>query len=359
MSALVISDYAAFDSLKNDWDQLALPRNNPLLEFNWFHACAHELHPEKDLNVITLTDSSGKICGIAPLVKTRRHGSHWLEILGASTLFEPTGLLYRDSNAMSSLYRMLARQQYPVLINRLWESREENSIIRQTPCLSGLWIKRHSHGSGILDIQSDWISYLASLSSQRRYDYRRAVKRTASFGDEHYSVVSPNLNVLDQTLDIAFGIEDNSWKGKQGTSIRSRPRLRSFLQRYARYSAESGQLRIFLLHLGDRPAAMAICIESGSALWFIKIGYDDNFRTCSPGMLLMMHAVKYGFDQGLSRIEFLGSYEPWLSIWTRNIRTYSTLVHYPPNIHGIRTFSHDLIKTIRSRIYHIRQTTTE
>ena len=66
-------------------------------------------------------------------------------------------------------------------------------------------------------------------------------------------------------------------------------------------------------------------------------------------MLLMMHAVKYGFEQGLSRIEFLGSYEPWLSVWTKNIRAYSMLLHYPPNIHGIRTFSGDLIKTIRSR----------
>ena len=357
MSASLISDFASFDALRNDWDLLAMPRNNPLLGFDWFHACAHELHSEADLNVITLTDTSGTICGIAPLAKSRRRGTHWLEILGASTLFEPTGLLYRDFDALSSLYRMLAHQQYPILISRLWEPQDAGGIIRQRPGLSGLWIKRNCTGSGILDIQSDWGSYYESLSSQRRYDYRRAIKRTRAFGGEQYSVVTPSPELLDQTLDTAFGIEENSWKGKQGSSILSRPRIRSFIRRYASSSAESGQLRLFFLHLGDRPAAMAICIQYGNALWFIKIGYDENFKTCSPGMLLMMHAVKYGFEQGLSRIEFLGSYEPWLSVWTKNIRAYSMLLHYPPNIHGIRTFSGDLIKTIRSRVQPTKRAT--
>ena len=355
MNAHLIRDYAAFDELKDDWDLLAMPRRNPLLEFNWFRACAHELHSEQDLNVIALTDSSGNICGIAPLVKTRRHSSPWLEILGASTLFEPVGLLYRDLDALSSLYRLIARQQFPVLLNRLWATQDENSVVRQHPSLSGIWIKRNCRGSGILDIKSDWDGFFASLSPQRRYDHRRAVKRTKAFGVESYSVITPTLETLDQALDTAFIIEDNSWKGKQGSSIRSRPRLQSFLRRYARSSVKSGQLRVFFLYLGNRPAAMAIGINSGGALWFIKIGFDEKFRQCSPGMLLMMYAMKYSFDQGLSKIEFLGSYETWLSMWTRNIRAYSTLLHYPFSVLGIRIFSGDLVKAVSSRVQFTRQ----
>ena len=350
MNAYLIRDYAAFDELENDWDRLAKPRRNPLIEFNWFRACAHELHSEQDLNVIAITEPSGEICGIAPLVKTRRQNSPWLEILGASTLFEPAGLLYRDVDALFTLYRLLERQKYSVLLNRLWETREENGILTQSPRLSGLWIKRSCRGSAILDIKSDWSDFFASLSSQRRYDYRRAVRRTGAFGGERYTVINPTLEILDQVLDTAFSIEENSWKGKQGSSIRSKPRLQSFLQRYARSSAESGQLRLFFLHLGDSPAAMAIAIHYAGALWFIKIGYDEKFRKCSPGMLLMMYAVKHSFDQGLSKVEFLGSYETWLSIWTRNIRAYSILLHYPFNVRGIRTFSGDLIKSIRLRV---------
>jgi CelD/BcsL family acetyltransferase involved in cellulose biosynthesis len=337
--------------LKSDWDELAALQQIPLLEHAWFCAAARTLHDEADLHIAVLLSERGGVDAIAPLVRstTRHTGEGRLEALGATSLFEPTGFLYRDMPALKLLYRHLTRQGSALVVDRYWSAPEDVATVLRPRTARGHWIVRPSHGSGVLEIHKSWGMFLASLSSQRRYDYRRAERRAESLGGAHHSVIAPTGLDLAATIDRACNIEHKSWKGRQGSSLKANARLQAFVQLYAEASLDAGTLKFFFLNFGSEAAAMAICAQTDDALWFLKIGYDEKFKACSPGVLLLAQIYRYSYGAGLARIEHLGSHEPWLSPWTSFVRPYTTLMYYPFNFDGARAFSRDALQLGLSR----------
>lgn len=350
MTLNIVQSYAQLAELKAHWEALAALRKNPLLDYTWFHACARALHDERDLNIVTVLDKKDEIQAIAPLVKTKsRFNPERLEVLGAANLAEPVGFLYRNVEALQTLYAHIAHQRYPIVIQSYWPDSTSDIAARPRSTSQGRWISWPSYGSGVLEIKSNWESYLNSKSSKRRYDFRRALRHARAFGGERYSIITPTSDNFSQLLDLASDIEDRSWKARKGSSIRSTIKMRRFLQLYTEGHIGTEKLKFLFLYLGEEAASMAICAQSGDALWFIKIGYDEKFKACSPGILLLGRAFDYCFENGLTRIEHLGSYESWLSPWTTYIRPYTSLMYYPVNFGGIRALAYDALHLGASR----------
>ena len=63
---------------------------------------------------------------------------------------------------------------------------------------------------------------------------------------------------------------------------------------------------------------MQLAVECGERFWLLKIGYDEEFARCSPGVLLMLHTVRYAATRGLKSYELLGRVEPWTRVWARS-----------------------------------------
>jgi len=126
---------------------------------------------------------------------------------------------------------------------------------------------------------------------------------------------------LDPLLEEAFQVEASGWKGHKGTALASDLLRQSFYRRYAAAACEKGILRLSLLRIGGRAAAMQFAVEWGKRFWLLKIGYDEEFSRCSPGTLLMLETLRYAAGRGLQSYEFLGVVEPWLAAWTKQVRT--------------------------------------
>ena len=88
---------------------------------------------------------------------------------------------------------------------------------------------------------------------------------------------------------------------------------------------------------------MLIGLEYHNRFWVLKMGYDQKYSRCSPGILLINETIRYAFEHGLNSYEFLGSNEPWLRMWAKhNLRNYVSLGLYSPNIHGLAALIGDL-----------------
>jgi CelD/BcsL family acetyltransferase involved in cellulose biosynthesis len=346
----VVENAEAMYNLRDDWVVLAEKQQNPLLEFEWHHSCATTVHGTDALNVLVQRDDDNAVSAIAPLVLLRKGKSTWLEFLGGSHLYEPSGMLFRDTFALQSLYRAVARTEHPVLLSRLPRGDTSLETAPRQRLQAGLWLRAKSAGTPVLELKSGWRDFYESMSSKRRYDHRRALKNATAIGETRFDAYSPVPDDVPRLLSLAFDIEDKSWKGRNGSSLKRNEKLASFFQVYATHTSSLGVLRIYFQHIADTPVAMAICIEKYDALWFLKIGYDEEYRQCSPGMILLMNIVKLCYEQKLSRIEHLGTFEPWLSPWTSHIRPHSTHIHYPGNSAGARTLCSDLFRFILSRI---------
>jgi CelD/BcsL family acetyltransferase involved in cellulose biosynthesis len=348
MQVYIVQDYGQLAELQSQWDTLASLRQIPLLGHAWFYSCARALHDETDLYVVALMNEHNEALAIAPLARSGRS----LVALGTSQLFEPSGFLYRDTQSLGLLYGQIQRQKRPVVIQRYWGSEKAQELPDHPSIANGYWLKQPSNGSGVLAIDRSRSDFLASLSSRRRYDLKRAQRRAGSLGGERFQSLRPSKDTLDDAFELACDIEEKSWKGKQGSSISMRGRLRTFLQLYLQASLDTGTCRFFFLYIGNTAAAMAICIQTQEALWFLKIGYDEQFKACSPGLLLLSEIYQYAYEEGLSRMEHLGHHEAWLSPWTTYVRPYSTLVHYPANFRGLSALSRHALHFGASRAYH-------
>ena len=350
MTISIIENIESMQDLRDDWTALAERHRNPLLEFEWPHSCATTLHCNDRLHVVVQRDDSNTVSAIAPLVILDKGRGTWLECLGTSHLYEPVGMLFRDKYALQSLYRHVARSAYPVLLSRLPNDDSEVTSAPPRRLQSGLWLRTESAGTPVLELTGEWQDFYESLSSKRRYDHRRALKNAIAIGEMRFDAHRPDAEQTPRLLDAAIDIEDKSWKGRNGSSLRQNEKLASFFRAYATHTSSLGALRIFFQQIAEMPVAMAICIEKYNALWFLKIGYNEEYRQCSPGKILLMNIVKHCSERKLSRIEHLGTFEPWLSPWTSYILPHSTHIHYPTNSAGARMFCSDLFRVISNRI---------
>jgi CelD/BcsL family acetyltransferase involved in cellulose biosynthesis len=119
-----------------------------------------------------------------------------------------------------------------------------------------------------------------------------------------------------------------------GTAMKTHPTLSKFFRNFAKLTSEQGRLHLFFLKVGDQNVAVQFTMVYANRLWIYKIGFDEDWAWCSPGILLMNKVVKYCFENDLERCEFLGHDESWLHIWANGFRELISYKIYPKTLTG-------------------------
>lgn len=329
----IIRDPIQMDSIAIVWNELADRSKNPLLRYEWFAACA-QAYCQADRLRVAINTSTGNVTAIAPLVLTQHHRLSGYEVLGASALGEPSGLICRDDESLKELVAGIIKMKRPVLLSKLRSESPEVAMLRRLNLKGSCIIFRDGQGSPYLPISTAWTEFVAGMSSRHRYDLRRAQKRAEEFGDVQFEIVRPDPDTLDPYLNEIYHVEAAGWKGREGTAILFDRQLKGFFDAYSKEASRSGALRLCFLRIAGKTAAVVLAVEYYDRFWVLKIGYDETFARCSPGMLLLHETIRHGFAQGLEAYEFLGSDAPWIHIWTKQQHSYVTARIYPLSILG-------------------------
>jgi len=326
--------------LAPEWNRLASRFESPLVQHEWYLSCAEAFCPPDTLRVVVLR-TNGTVRAIAPLAVVG-HGVHKrLELLGTGVLCEPCSFLYEDQNALVEIVSAIQEFNEPTFLKRLISLSNESDIIADQ-WKSAHWIlTKTSTASPWLPIVSSWEDFEKTISSHQRYTLRRARKRAEEIGPLEFSLLSPDEYSINQCLEELFRIEASGWKGRAGTSLQMNDQLRKFFRFYSFALAQQNKLRFGLLRIGDRAVAAQLAVEFAGRYWVLKIGFDEEFARCSPGILLMHESVRYAFEKELQAFEFLGSNEPWLRMWTDQVHQFATYRSYPVTLQGIAGFSSD------------------
>lgn len=354
MTIEMIRTLRGMEEIEGGWNHLAGMTNNPLLRYDWFYACARTLHDEEDIRIAILSQG-GRITAIAPLCLDRRFEGR-LMLLGVSTLHEPSNILFADSYALDSLVSGLAGLRQPILLLRVpTETSLAGRFRAEERRHCSIVVERRSATSAAVDIRGSWTEFLESLPGRRRYDFRRARRRTEEEGNVRTRIFCPPPGEIDQCLDTAFKVEANGWKGRRGSSLLQNERLGRFFRLYCSLAADAGHLRLSFLEVDGQAIAMQIGLVYGGRYWVLKIGYDEKWARCSPGMQLMMDTIRYAFENGLETLEFLGSEEEWLRAWPIVRRNYELVGVYPLNPRGLYCAAMDFARSTFGRIRRIRE----
>jgi len=345
MTIEVVTRVDEMERLEKQWNRLADRFGTPFHSFEWRHACAQASSPHGDLTVVVLR-SQGELIGIAPLICTRRVGVPTLAFLGdpLCKLFEPNELIYRDEQALSALLHVILSLGKPVWLEK----------VSATPPLKDLlkgwrWGNAVVHpGTASRSLQvpvndREWSAFESELRKSSRENLRRKRKLAASLGEVRFKAISPGVEDVPIYLKRFLRVEAAGWKSQAGTALEANPHQQRFFQQYLSAAARQGTARVFLMWIGHEIAAMKLAVRHCDRLWELKIGYDEKFKRCSPGILLTHETLRHVFEQKLKGYEFNGEEESWERTWTDESHAYQNYRLYPLNLCGMTGFARDAL----------------
>jgi CelD/BcsL family acetyltransferase involved in cellulose biosynthesis len=88
-------------------------------------------------------------------------------------------------------------------------------------------------------------------------------------------------------------------------------------------------LRLFFLKIDGKRIAARMAVVNGGRLWELKIGYDEAWSNCMPGILLTHETLRWAVESGLEAHEFLGQAEQWERHWPTEEDEYVSMRIYP------------------------------
>ena len=345
----LIRDKKRFAQLEKEWNRLAEPLGSPLMCHDWLFSCAEAFHNDGDLRIVVLW-SDGKVVAAAPLAAKKRWGIEYLELLGVSYLSEPSGLLYDNEKSLKDLVNAVLEMGQPVVLQKMTGCSPSGNLLNGEQKIKTIVISRPPAGSVYIPITTTWEEFWNSLQSRRRYDFRRARKKAEKEGKITVKIMCPEYKDLSSHLEAAFTIEASGWKGRKGSAILKNERLQHFFETYAGLACKERKLRLCFLHIADDPVAMQIGVQYANRFWVLKIGYDEKWGKCSPGMQLAYETMRHAFDQGLESYEWLGTDEDWLHAWPVEIHDCTSVGFYPMVAAGLYGLGMDLSDFVFRRL---------
>jgi len=269
---------------------------------------------------------------IAPLV-VNRGGAGRLTLLAAE-MYEILDFLDADENAVAELARAIVRTGRPLELKRIPADAPAAAAIEAAYRGRGVVRRQPAGGSPWIPLDDSWAEPEMRLESGRRSDLRRAKRQAEKMGAVETAIITPTRAQLPPLIEEAFQVEAAGWKGAHGTALAADPVRGAFFRRYTEQACAKGILRMCVLRIGGRAAAVQIAIESGSRFDLLRAGYDEQFSRCSPGMLLTAASIRYAARRGLRSYEFNGNVEPWTEVWTRHEHACCSLRAYPFSARG-------------------------
>jgi CelD/BcsL family acetyltransferase involved in cellulose biosynthesis len=327
---LTLELHSEIEPLAEEWDDLVDRTNaSVFLRPGWFSPWRRAFGRGR-LEIIAAREGR-RLAGLAVLERTRtvlRSPTNWHSA--------PWAPLAEDADALRELTRAMVQRARPWLSLEFLDAggaafeacrdatescRRRTYTLEQPPyvVLSGTWEE-----------------YEQRLSAKRRSNLRRLWRRLSEQGQLEFEV-RDGAEDLEPLLEEGFKVEESGWKGEQGTAINSAPETRRFYQEVAAWAAGRGALRLGFLRLDGKALAFDFAVEEGGAHALLKTGFEAEWRSSAPGVLLRERMLEHCFGRGLETYEFLGDATEWKSEWldaTRELVALEAFSRTPAGLVG-------------------------
>lgn len=296
-----------FGALRADWLELQAnsPGATPFQTFEWQSIWWKHFGGNKVPMALTVHEGDDLV-GLMPLTRTRLP---WRAVrpmgVGPSDYLHPLARSgYEDEVAERLLERLRASRDVDLV--DLHQVRETNALgvaasgaIHQATCL-------------VLDLPPTYDEYLGMLGKSLRYDVRKLDKSLFKEGRARIEWVG-ETGVLPG-MDVLFDLHRQRWKERHlpgaflGRSI-------AFHREWAIRAAESGWLRLGLLHVDGQAIGAIYSMTMAGTAYYYQAGFDPAQGAVSPGTLLVASAVRRAIDEGARHFDFMRGDEGYKRRW--------------------------------------------
>jgi CelD/BcsL family acetyltransferase involved in cellulose biosynthesis len=157
---------------------------------------------------------------------------------------------------------------------------------------------------------------------------------------------------IDPWIDALFALEQTGWKGREGVAAAADPATERCFRRLLRAAHADGTLDFHRMSVGGQAIAMLANLERGDEAFQLKIAYDEDWASFSPGVLIEMEYLAYALDRrGLARVDSCArAGHPMIDrIWPARRRIVSLAVPFDNAFSRLLCLGSDRWRTRRAR----------
>jgi CelD/BcsL family acetyltransferase involved in cellulose biosynthesis len=334
-----------FVALRGEWTELLddSAANTLFLTWEWLHTWWTHLGGDRRLSLITVR-SAGRLLAIAPLAQHSWRPSALqfvpqLELLGSGDV----GSDYLDL--------IVRRGAEPAVAAALGEELVARRALVQLPQLAN----GHSVAAGVASLlqRRGWQlriartdvcpyialeghtfdSYLATLGSSHRYNFRRRLRQLQRGFDVQFRCITTEED-RREALATLVSLHNGRWTPRGGSTAFYEPDLLAFHDELGRLTLDRGWLRLFVLSLDGRPAAALYGFAYRGKFYFYQAGFDPACARYSVGLVTMGLSIEQAVAEGLSEYDLLHGDEQYKFLWARASHAIAGIELYPPSMLG-------------------------
>lgn len=153
----------------------------------------------------------------------------------------------------------------------------------------------------VLDLPSDFDTYLASLTKKERHELRRKRHRFAREAGEPELIVS-SPDELDSDLSLFFEWHRQAQGSKGGFMSEQ---MEEFFTDVAKTFAESGLMRLEFVKSGSKRYAASFGFANQGRRFLYNSAFLQSARSLSPGMVMISLMLEEGLTEGMTHLDFL------------------------------------------------------
>jgi CelD/BcsL family acetyltransferase involved in cellulose biosynthesis len=290
----VLSDAAALRALVPDWEALAAEaaEPNPFYE-HWMLLPALEAYGGKESFRCVAVWEDGRLGALFPMqLEPRYRGRLPLRTLRS----------WRHRNMLVGT-PLIRAKSVANCVAALLQSRLAPVMEFDYVCAGGLFygaLAEAAWASRFPLIVSD--AYARALlvrdrdprerfNSNMKNNLRRCEARLGAHGKVSPVRLAPGDDLGAWTEEF-MSLEARGWKGRAGSALGCREDDRRFVAEVFPEAFRRGQLIITGLNLGARALARHIMFTGGEGAFTFKIAYDEDYASCSPGILAEVDNVR-------------------------------------------------------------------
>jgi CelD/BcsL family acetyltransferase involved in cellulose biosynthesis len=339
MNLEVINNLKRLQDLEEAWSSLTASTPYPVLHHSWVLSVAEAFQDVATLQILAVWDGP-RLVAVAPLSTLRQGPATEFRSL-AYWIGEPDAFVFLDQAALDFLVDAIFQRGIAFRFSHLKLDGAELQALR-TRRKRGLLLERAGCGHAV-ELPTTAAAFEDMLSKSSSTLLRRKMNRAAKFGRVEFSTETLDAENSDAFLEELVRIEGSGWKGRSGTSLSQNVQLKRFFAIYLNRMAPSGDLRGDRLKIDGVAIAIRLGLRSHGRLYELKIGFDEAFQACSPGLVLTHETLKASIREGLTLHEFLGVGEQWQRHWPLRRQEDVTVRYYPMTFTGAYSLSRDVL----------------
>jgi CelD/BcsL family acetyltransferase involved in cellulose biosynthesis len=315
LNVSVYNDESVFERIGDRWNALLRESTSDLvfLTLEWQSTWWAAYKPG-DLWVIVIEDGD-TLVGIAPWFVQSTDTGRVVRTIGCVDVTDYMDIIVRDPYA-EVVYRELARQ---LLENSCYDrinlcNIRESSITcdRFTSVLNESGFDARlvpQEVCPVIDLPSDWETYLNRLDKKQRHEIRRKIRRAESEADIQY-VVAGRDQPLTELVEPFLNLMRTSQPTK--AEFLSVPANEQFFRAILKQGYDHGWLRLSMLFADGVPASAYCDFDYNNQMLVYNSGLDPNVQGhLSTGIVLLAYNIREAIEAGRTLFDFLRGNESY------------------------------------------------